>query len=174
MELNQIKFKWYSNLNHCNANMITCTSEACHTHDHMVYNDQTIANAIWLIWKTYMEFEFAFQMQYNSFKLNLPQINTLHIMEQLHHVLVHFHSMLPPLLMIASDDRRSETVITPKKKTTVKTRVSSARQANPIDHVYKILLPSRSRICMFRRSPRHVLSHSWTTSDAWPIILSLY
>ena len=57
----------------------------------------------------------------------------------------------------------------PKKKTTVKTHVSSARQANPIGHVYKILLPSQSRLCMFRRSLRHVQSHSWTHSDAWPI-----
>ena len=38
---------------------------------------------IWLIWKSYMEFEFAFQMQYTWFKLNVPQISTLHIMEQL-------------------------------------------------------------------------------------------
>ena len=63
-----------------------------------------------------MEFGFAFQMQYTSFKLNVPQIITLHIMEQLHHVLVHLHSMLPPLLLISSGNSAPETVITPEEE----------------------------------------------------------
>ena len=83
MELIQIKCYDHSNFNHCNANMITYTSEAYHTHDHMVYNDQTIANAIWLIWKSYMEFEFAFQMQYTSFKSNVLQNSTIDIMDKM-------------------------------------------------------------------------------------------
>ena len=60
-----------------------------------------------------------------------------------------------------------------KKKKTVKTRVSSARQANPIDHVYKIPLPSQSRLCMIRRSPCYWFYRIVEPiSDAWPIILS--
>src|SRR3954469_25214567 len=99
-------------------------------------------------------------MQYTSFKSNVPQTSTIHLMDNNNHVIVHFNSMLSPLLMIASDDRRSETVITPEEEDHRKNRVSSARQANPIGHIYKIPIPSQSRLCMFRRSPRHVLSHS--------------
>ena len=67
----------------------------------MVYEKQTKAFATWLISITY-GVEFAFQMQWTSFKLNVPQIiHSYH--EQHNHVLVHSISMLssPPLLMIA-------------------------------------------------------------------------
>ena len=61
----------------------------------------------------------------------------------------------------------------PKKKKTGKTRVSSARQANPIDHVYKIPLPSQSLLSTIRRSPWYRFYRIIEPiSDAWPIILS--
>ena len=63
-----------------------------------------------------MEFEFAFQMQYTSFKLNVPQISTLHIMEQLYHVLVHLLPKLSPLVDDCAGNSASETVITPKEE----------------------------------------------------------
>src|SRR3954464_2078189 len=108
-----------------------------------------------------MEFEFAFQMQYTSFKSNVPQTSTIHLMDNnIMCLSIVLHFVPPPLLMIASDDRRSEMVITPEEEDHRKNRVSSARQANPIGHIYKIQIPSQSRLCMFRRSPRHVLSHS--------------
>ena len=44
----------------------------------------------------------------------------------------------------------------------------------PLIMSIKSYFPSQSRLCMFRRSPRHVLSHSWTHSDAWPIFLPQY
>src|SRR3954467_7707083 len=71
-----------------------------------------------------------------------------------------FYYNVAPLLMIVSGTSSSETVITPEEEDHRKNRISSARQANPIGHIYKILIPSQSRLCMFRRSPRHVLSHS--------------
>ena len=80
----------------------------------MVFKEQTIAIAIWLNWNPYVEFEFAFQMQYTSFKSNVPQNHTIHIMWQHKHVLVHLHLMLSPFVDDCSGDRRSETVITPE------------------------------------------------------------
>src|SRR3954470_21877994 len=56
------------------------------------------------------------------------------------------------LLMIVSGTSFSETVITPEEEDHRKNRVSSARQANPIGHIYKIPIPSQSRLCMIRRS----------------------
>ena len=62
-----------------------------------------------------MEFEFAFQMQYTSFKSNVPQ--TIHSHHGQHnHVIVHFNSMLPPLLIVCAGNSASETVITPEEE----------------------------------------------------------
>ena len=38
---------------------------------------------IWLNWKSYLEFEFAFQMQYTSIKMNMLQTSTIHIMDNM-------------------------------------------------------------------------------------------
>src|SRR4051812_11349905 len=64
-----------------------------------------------------MEFEFAFQMQYTPFKWNAQHISTLKITLQLIMCLcILFPKLSPHLLMFASDDRRSETVITPEEE----------------------------------------------------------
>ena len=52
MELIQINFKCYSVLNHVEATLITCTSEAFQTHGHMDYEKQTKAFTTWLIQTT--------------------------------------------------------------------------------------------------------------------------
>ena len=63
-----------------------------------------------------MEFEFAFQMQYSSFKSNVPQTSTIHIMWQHKHVLVHLNSMLAPFVDDCAGNSASETVITPEEE----------------------------------------------------------
>src|SRR4051812_37308669 len=95
-----------------------------------------------------LEFEFANPLQYTSNKLNFPQTSTLYIMSQLIMCLCIYFRCCPPLLMIATDTvlprRRS-----PPKQKTGKPVYRQARKTNPIDHVYKIPLPSQSRLCMF-------------------------
>ena len=46
-----------------------------------------------------LEFEFAFQMQYTSFKLNVPQTSSIYIMSPLNMCLCILFQCCPPLLM---------------------------------------------------------------------------
>src|ERR1041384_2251253 len=98
MELIQINFECNSNFNLCNATLITCTSEVYHTHGHMIYQEQTLAIGTWLISITY-GVEFAFQMQWTSFKLNVPQTIPSHH-GQLHHVLENCTLSVAPFLLM--------------------------------------------------------------------------
>src|ERR1041385_1199546 len=84
--------------------------------DHFKMGEQK-KMCIWLNLKLNLKFEFAFQMQYTSIKLNMLQTSTIHIMDNLIMCMCIFtFEVVPPLLMIASDDRRSETVITPEEE----------------------------------------------------------
>ena len=71
---------------------------------------------IWLIWKPYLEFEFAFQMQYTSIKMNLPQISTLHIMDNLSCVCAFCFWCCPPFVDDCSGNNFSEMKITPEEE----------------------------------------------------------
>ena len=144
----------------------------------MVYKEQTIANAlIWTTFGVWISINFSNQLQLTCCNLNLEHISTMpcYIMHldcalqcNAYFVVVPVFALFARLKWKRNRNRRPP----PSLKTPYRT--SSARQANPHWSCYKILLPSQSRLCMFRRSPRHVLSHSWTHSDAWPIILSPY
>ena len=71
---------------------------------------------IWLNLKLNLEFEFAIQLQYTSFKLNLQYISDMNIMTPLYHVLVHLLSMLTPVVDDCSGNSFSETEITPEEE----------------------------------------------------------
>src|SRR3954468_2436526 len=62
--------------------MITYTSKAFHTHDHLVYKIQILANATWLnlnyIWSLNLN-SFSNQLQLKCDKLKLDHINTINI-----------------------------------------------------------------------------------------------
>src|SRR3954465_6042548 len=79
MELNQIHFKYFCNLNHGNMLHFNHTSEAYHTHLKMIQNDQTISHTTWLMLNSNVEFEFAFQMQYTPLKWNCLTHQNLYI-----------------------------------------------------------------------------------------------
>ena len=124
---------------------------------------------IWHNLKLNLEFEFAIQFQYTSIKLNVPQISTLYIMDNLSCACAFYFNVAPLCWwLIRWETFRDGDHPRRRRRPVNPCNVKQGKQT-PIDHVYKILLPSQSRLCMFRRSPRHVLSHSWTHSDAWPI-----
>ena len=78
----QNKFLNHFKLNLCNANLITCKSEAYHTHNNMVYHNQTLANATWgnlnNIWSLNLN-SLSNQLQLKCDKLKLNHINTINI-----------------------------------------------------------------------------------------------
>src|SRR3954469_11227140 len=122
--------------------MITYTSKAFHTHDHLVYKIQILANATWLnlnyIWSLNLN-SFSNQLQLKCDKLKLDHINTINIIMCLSIALY-----LPLIALFAQIDVQLELEATPFVEDFV-IETSSARQAAPLfDHADKIPLPSHS------------------------------
>ena len=67
-----------------------------------------------------LEFEFAIQLQYTSIKMKLPQISSLHIIDNLNMCLCIYIRCCPPLVDDCSGNRLAETVIISKKNKTGK------------------------------------------------------
>ena len=61
-----------------------------------------------------MEFKFAFQLQYTSFKLNLLQTNTIHIMDNIIMCLCILLHVAPFFVDVCAGNSASKTVITPE------------------------------------------------------------
>src|SRR4051812_48663489 len=70
MELNQIQFKSFCNLNHGNMLNFTYTSEAYNTHFKMIQIDQTMSHVTWLSLNSNWSLNLQFNLQYTPFKLN--------------------------------------------------------------------------------------------------------
>ena len=133
MELNQIQFNCNSNLNNWNAKMITYTSEAFHTHDHLDYKIQILANATWYnlnyIWSLNLN-SFSNQLQLTWCKWNLDHLNAIHIIWQHNHVLEHCNLFMLWLLCLLSN-RRATGIGGHPLRWRHFYRISSARQATP-------------------------------------------
>src|SRR3954469_3761075 len=91
--------------------MITYTSKAFHTHDHLVYKIQILANATWhnlnYIWSLNLN-SFSNQLQLTCDKLKLDHINTINIIMCLSIALY-----LPLIALFAQLDVQLELEATP-------------------------------------------------------------
>ena len=71
---------------------------------------------IWTTFGVWIWIYFSNQLQLTYDKLNLGHTNTIHIMWQYKHVLVHLNSMLAPFVDDCAGNSASEMVITPEEE----------------------------------------------------------
>ena len=142
MELNQIHFKCFCKLNHSNIPHYTWTSEAYHTH---FQNDLTWSNnviATWLSWKSNVEFEFAFQMQYTPFKWNCLTHQNLYIKFQPSIMCLSIvFIFIATSCFVCRVEVEPEQEVTPFAEDSEPEPRQQGKQTS-IDHVNKIPLPS--------------------------------
>src|ERR1041385_4878603 len=126
------------------------TSEAYHTHFKMFQIDQTMSHVTWISLNSNWSLNLQFNWQYTPFKWNCFTHQSIYIKFQ-PSMIVHC-IYIASLFIVCRVDVEPEQEAAPFVEDPEPEPRQQGKQT-PTDHVYKIPIPSQSRLCMFRRSP---------------------
>src|SRR3954464_1956863 len=126
--------------------------------DHFKMGEQC-KTSIWLYFKFKFEAHLQMTLHLTSFKWNCTHFVTKNITISILIMCLSIANKFIPCLIVCSIDVQPEPEATPFVEDPDIEPRQQGKQT-PLIISIKSQFPSQSRLCMFRRSPRHVLSHS--------------